>query len=143
MILSVINLIIHEEACMKGDVGRTDARQDEAEITLSAYADSDWGTCKESRRSCSGGVDGHTNRHSEATRCIALRAGVIRGLHCQQAFEDGLARLQVAGVANPANLFTKPVSVEVMHCLLPLLELERVGLGESENKGERKAPEAE
>eukprot|EP00971_Amphidinium_carterae_P349910 6491290-Amphidinium_carterae.2 len=32
------------------------AKQDEAEIAIFAYADSDWGTCEKSRRSYSGGV---------------------------------------------------------------------------------------
>eukprot|EP00971_Amphidinium_carterae_P202827 4024975-Amphidinium_carterae.5 len=158
------------------------AKRDEAEITMAAYADTDWGTCRESHRSFSGSVImlmgayvcGWTRKQvcvalssadaklialtsgliedSEAVRCVALRAGVnpkvkhlgIRALHCQQVFKEGCARLhKVAGIANPADLFTKPVRAEVMHRLLPLLELERVGPGESENKGAPEGSEVE
>eukprot|EP00971_Amphidinium_carterae_P104821 2075727-Amphidinium_carterae.1 len=83
------------------------SKHEEAEITRSASADSDWGTCKESRQSYSGGVIllmgayvcGWTRKQAcvalssaeaklialttgfskdrDSGRCIALRAGVI------------------------------------------------------------------
>eukprot|EP00971_Amphidinium_carterae_P295335 5865131-Amphidinium_carterae.5 len=153
----------------KGDVGKDrpslkavkKAKREEEEIVASAVADSDWRTCRESRRSYSGGVSLlqqrlslravttglseaqgsiplHVHTDSEVARCIPLRAGVIpkdkrlgiRALHCQQVCKEGRAHLhKVAGthrswVSNPENYFTKPVTAEVMHRLLPLLKLQ-------------------
>eukprot|EP00971_Amphidinium_carterae_P290991 5778705-Amphidinium_carterae.1 len=93
-----------------------------------------------------GSIPLHVQTDSEAARRIALRAGVmpkvkhlgVRAFHCQEVFEEGRAHLhKVAGdqpgVSIPPDLFAKLVTVE----------WERVGPGESEQKGRPKAKEAE
>eukprot|EP00971_Amphidinium_carterae_P038474 756782-Amphidinium_carterae.1 len=80
----------------------------------------------------------HVHTDSKAVRSIALRGGVIpkvmhlgiRALHCQQVFEEGRAQ-------------KAQIRADVTQRLLPLLKLERVGLGESESKTGPKAREAE
>eukprot|EP00971_Amphidinium_carterae_P195535 3880261-Amphidinium_carterae.2 len=114
------------------------AKQEEAEITIAAYADSDWGTCKKwtRKQAC-------VALSSVEAELIALTTGLtegtyVRNLLCELldfdaddkasiplhvhtdsaagrciVFEEGRAHLhKVVGITNPADPFTKPASAE-------------------------------